>query len=155
LLLQRDHLEKGEVSVQGVHFTRQRGRHCFRPKTRSDIQPRTARKILAQRDIEKRFGHLANTPVFRIPRDADHLHPAVLYLNALANGILAAPIVRDHGFIHDGDQSTLFIVGTREFPAGNQRNTHRCKIVRPHFVVLNDGLLVCRRLVAIYGNRGR
>src|SRR6266404_55964 len=102
-----------------MDFAGEGGGDGLRVEWRSDEQVGAAGEILTQRYVEERFWCLANALVFGIFGHADYLHPAPLDLNALTDGILAAPILSGHGLIHDGDQSSFFVVGAVEFASGH------------------------------------
>src|SRR6267142_4898296 len=101
---------------------------------RSDEQVGAAGEILTQRYVEEGFRYLANALVFGIFGYTDYLHPASLNLNALADGILAAPILSNHGLIHYGDQGSFFVIGAGEFAAGHEGNADGREIIGANFV---------------------
>ena len=112
-------------------------------------------EILAERDVEKRLRILAHARIFGIRSDTDHLHPIAFHLQTLADGILPAPIPRDHGLVDDGDTRRVFIVRASEFAPGDERNAQSGEVVGADFVIFRRGLLVRRRLVAVDGNGRR
>src|SRR5436309_452842 len=114
-----------------------------------------SREILEERNIEKRPGRFIHAVVFRISDDADNLHPIAFHLQTLADGILPAPIPRDHGLVDDGDTRRVFIVRASEFAPGDERNAQSGEVVGADFVIFRRGLLVRRRLVAVDGNGRR
>ena len=117
--MERDDFVEGEIRVERVNFAREGSGDGLRVERRSDEQVRAAGEILKQRHVEEGFRCFANALVFGILGYPDYLHPASLNLNALADGILADPILSGHGLIHDGDQSSFLVVGAGEFAAGD------------------------------------
>src|SRR5262249_34274807 len=112
------------------------------------------REILPQRHVEKRPGRFHEASVFRRSDDTGYPHRPVFYLQKFANGILTAPELRGHGFIHYGDERRGFVIGTGKLAPGDKRNPQGGKVGGADLVVLDGRLLVGPSLITSHADGG-
>src|SRR5262249_28873834 len=93
--------------------------------------------------------------VLRILHHAHYLRPIAVHLQAPAEGVLPAPIAREHGLVYDGHARRVFVVGASEFAPGDERNAHSGEVAGADLVLYLVGGPSDRWFVTVDGNRTR
>src|SRR5438445_11066937 len=112
-----------------MYFARDGRGHGLRSERRADVEHAAAKRILPQRDEEKRRRLLADAGILRVFGDADELHPASLELEALAERAAALPVALGHGFVDNGAERGFFVIGEGGYTTGDKRNAYGNRVV--------------------------
>src|SRR5215472_2589554 len=111
MLTHGNHFGRRQIGIEVVNDTSEVTGNQRGVLRGPNIKDGTKGEVLAQRNIEERFGRFAEAAVLRHSGDTYYAEPFVFQLKAFANGVLAAPVLLDHFFVHDGDGWRGFAIG--------------------------------------------